>query len=123
VTSTSTAAGAGPLDSFFITWSRCSSWSALVKDHVVSYRSRFDNVVRTFSNIDVSGTSGGTDSACNSSSFATAAWIQAADIADGALAITGSLLDGTAQAPELVGFAEHPGPVTFLLKGPVRAHV
>jgi hypothetical protein len=33
--------------------------------------------------------------------------VQAADIADGALAITSSLLDGVAQALELVGFAEH----------------
>ena len=48
--------------------------------------------------------------------------VQAADIADGALAITGSLLDGVAQAPELVGFAELPAPVTFLLIGLVRAH-
>lgn len=47
--------------------------------------------------------------------------VQAADIADGAL--TGSLLDGVAQAPELVGFAEHPAPVTFLLIGFVRAQV
>jgi hypothetical protein len=29
--------------------------------------------------------------------------------------IAGSLLDGVAQTPELVGFAEHPAPVTFLL--------
>jgi hypothetical protein len=43
--------------------------------------------------------------------------IQAANIADGALAIIGSLFDGVAQAPELVGFAEHPAPVTFLLIG------
>jgi hypothetical protein len=33
--------------------------------------------------------------------------VQAADIADGAIAIAGSLLDGVAQALELVGFAEH----------------
>jgi hypothetical protein len=28
--------------------------------------------------------------------------------------IAGGLLDGVARAPELVGFAEHPAPVTFL---------
>ena len=49
--------------------------------------------------------------------------VQVADITEGALAITRSLLDGVAQAPELVGFAEHPAPVTFLLMGLVRVHV
>ena len=49
--------------------------------------------------------------------------VQAADIADGALAITSSLLDGVAQALELVGFAEHAAPITFLLIGFVCAHM
>jgi hypothetical protein len=48
--------------------------------------------------------------------------IQTADIADGAFAITGSFLDGVAQAPKLVGFAKHPASVTFLLIGLVRSH-
>jgi hypothetical protein len=48
--------------------------------------------------------------------------IQAANIADSAFAITGSFLDGVAQAPELAGFAKHPASVTFLLIGLVRSH-
>jgi len=47
--------------------------------------------------------------------------VQAADIADGALAITGSLVDGVAQTPELVRLAEHAASITVLQIGLVCA--
>jgi hypothetical protein len=48
--------------------------------------------------------------------------VQAADVADGALAVACGLLDGVAQTTILVGLAVHPAHVTPLLVGLVRAH-
>jgi hypothetical protein len=48
--------------------------------------------------------------------------VQAADVADGAVAVACGLLDGVAQASELGRLAEHPAPVTLLLVGLVRSH-
>ena len=48
--------------------------------------------------------------------------VKAADVTDGLVAIAVRLFDGTVQLAELVGLAEHPAPVTFLLEGLVRSH-
>jgi hypothetical protein len=48
--------------------------------------------------------------------------VKSADVADGVFAIAVRLFDGAMQPAELVGLAEHPAPVTFLLECLVRAH-
>ena len=48
--------------------------------------------------------------------------IKAADVADGLVAISVRLFDSVAQLAELVGLAELPASVTFLLEGLVRSH-
>jgi hypothetical protein len=48
--------------------------------------------------------------------------VQAADVEDGALAITIGFLDGVAQASELGRLAEHDMLAVLLLKGLVRSY-
>jgi hypothetical protein len=48
--------------------------------------------------------------------------VQAADVADGALAIACGLLDGVAQSPEFGRLAKNDVLAVLLLKGLVRAH-
>jgi hypothetical protein len=48
--------------------------------------------------------------------------VQAADVADGALAVACGLLNGVAQGPELGRVANHDAVVVLLLKGLVRSH-